>query len=258
MMRGVVLFAHNNESTDYYAMASYTAHRVEKFLHLPVTVITDDSSITTDYAFDNIIKIQPDTSNYRSRKAWFNKGRYLVYDLSPYTETLLLDTDYMINSNRMLELFDNEFCCYSSCKYFFSDVPSEVISRKSFQSLWATVVKFSKSNKCETIFKMLGMIQNNYEHYGALHNFLPTMYRNDYALTLALRISNGQIEDKRDYIHGNLLHVGLDAWVERLDDTTYKIYSSKKTNGQHKLNYIIVRDTDFHMLHKQNFMELVR
>ena len=97
MNRGVLLFAFNTEKFNYYEMAVSTAKRVNYFLGLPVTVVTDEDSITNqDYKFHNTIVTAPDKTNRRDWGAWFNKGRFKAYQLSPYDETIVLDVDMLL------------------------------------------------------------------------------------------------------------------------------------------------------------------
>jgi hypothetical protein len=259
MSKGVVLFAHNNDKTDYYRMAVYTARRVNRFLNLPVTIITDADSISdTGYSFDNTIIIEADKTNFRGKSAWINKGRYQVYDLTPYDETLVLDTDYMINSNRLLNTFDqpSDFVCYQNSKYLLDNKPNEQMNEQTLSIYWATVMRFSKSSRVRDVFKMIEMVQNNYEHYANLHKFMPYMYRNDYALTIALRTVNGHIDNKQDAITGRLIHASKSVVVDRIDDTTYKVSSDIVINDSTRKQYIQLKDYDFHMIDKNNFMEL--
>jgi hypothetical protein len=259
MSKGIVLFAHNNEKTDYYKMAVYTAKRANRFLDLPVTIITDSNSITdTEYQFDNTIIIESDQSNSRGKSTWINKGRYQVYDLTPYDETLVLDTDYMINSKQLLKTFEqpSDFVCYQSSKYLLNDSINEMMSATSLGIYWATVMRFGKTDKSRDVFKMIEMVQKNYQHYANLHNFMPYMYRNDYALTIALRTVNGHIGNKQDAVTGRLIHAGQDVSIQRIDDTTYDISSHITVNGKTRKQYIRLSDYDFHILNKNSFMEL--
>lgn len=236
-------------------MAVFVSNRVKTFLNLPVTVITDVNSVTPQTCFDNVILIEPDTSNYLHKKAWYNKGRYQVYDLSPYDETLVLDTDYMINSNELLKVFDypSDFVCYKNHRYLLQDMEPERLGEYGPPTLWATVMMFRKSARTKQIFNMIEMVQHNYEHYSQIHKFLQYSYRNDYALTIALRTVNGQLERPEDYFLNSLLHIGPRIKVHRITDRKYLIISP----GNPKSSYIIVEDTDFHMLSKQNFQELM-
>jgi len=104
MTRGVILFAFNSPKYDYYEMAVAAAKRINHFLKLPVTVVTDVESVReTDYQFDKTIITIPDKNNKRDWGVWINKGRYKAFEFSPYDETLLLDTDYMVNSDKLLK-----------------------------------------------------------------------------------------------------------------------------------------------------------
>jgi hypothetical protein len=262
MRRGAILFAHNNGDTDYYRMAEYTANRINRFLGIPVSIITDKQTLestTIKYSFDNTIIIDADRSNNRGKSTWINKGRYRVYDVTPYDETLVLDTDYMVNSTRLLETFDqpSDFVCYQNSKYLLDNQPNEMMNGQTLSIYWATVMRFSKTDRVRDIFKMIEMVQNNYEHYASLHKFLPYTYRNDYATTIAVRTVNGHIDNKKDAITGRLIHAGHDIWVERVDDTTYDISSDIEINGRSRRQYIRIKDFDFHMLSKTNFMRLI-
>ena len=92
MTRGALLFAFNSPKYDYYAMAEHTAKRINHFLNMPVTLVTDEESLgsATNYKFDKVITVIPDKKNRRDWGIWINKGRYQAYELSPYDETLVI------------------------------------------------------------------------------------------------------------------------------------------------------------------------
>ena len=62
MSRGAILFAFNSPKFDYYSMAEFTAKRINHFLNIPVTIVTDESSLpdNPNYNFDNIPLIVPE------------------------------------------------------------------------------------------------------------------------------------------------------------------------------------------------------
>ena len=265
MTRGVILFAFNSPKYNYYEMAKHTAKRVEHFLKLPVTLVTDDDSMPAgEYElWDKVMKITPDKNNFRDWGMWINKGRYMAYDLSPYDETLLLDVDYIINSDKLLKTFDlnDDFCCHNRTSFLMHPkAPQEILSSYSYETLWATVVMFRKSNRAEQIFQCLEMVQKNYEHYANIHNFIAPVYRNDYALTLALRIANGHSSDSRDVIPWNLLHIGKNTQVYKNNsdefDTEFTVIFDNWQKGKVRKEYIIVKDMDFHVMNKDLFVEM--
>ena len=267
MSRGALLFAFNSPRYNYYAMAEYTAKRINHFLGLPVTIVTDESSIPNNpnYKFDNTIVVEPDKNNIRDYVVWINKGRYQAYELSPYDETLLLDTDYVVNSDRLLQTFDisNDFCCHDATSFLMHPkAPQEILSAYSFNTLWATVITFKKTARAKQIFECLEMVQKNYEHYANIHSFIAGVYRNDYALTLALRIANGHLNEQNDIIPWNLLHVGKNTsvYAESTNEfnTEYTVMFDNWQRGKIRKEYINIKDTDFHVMNKENFLELIK
>ena len=266
MSKGAILFAFNSPKYDYYKMAVATAKRVNHFLGMPVTVVTDEKSITDDgYNFDHVEIISPDKNNIREGSVWINKGRHQAYKFSPYDETLLLDTDYLVNSDKLLKVFElyDDFCCHNHTNFLMQPgLPQEVLSAYSFNTLWAMVVAFKKTSRVNQIFECLEMVQNNYDHFCNIHSFVGGVYRNDYALTLALRIANGHSDNSRDFIPWSLIHLGnKNVHVYRNNDTElnteYTVMYDNWQRGKIRKEYITIKDMDFHVMNKSNFMELI-
>lgn len=265
MKRGAILFAFNSEKYDYYTMAVAAAKRINHFLDLPVTVVTDKSSVqNSDYEFDQVIIVEPNSDNKKGGTEWINKGRYQAYDLSPYYETLLLDVDYVVNSPLLLKTFDlsPDICCHQDIQFFMENIPNEQFNQWGFDTLWATVVMFKKTTKAKQVFECMQMIQENYSFYAQLHNFVPAPFRNDYALTIALRLVNGHILQKDNIIPWSLMHVGNNTHVfkntESLDNTMYTLSRDNTIRNKTRKEYITIKDTDFHVMNKENFIELIK
>lgn len=261
MSRGVLLFAFNIENVNYYEMAVSTAKRVNHFLNLPVTLVTNSQSLpeVQHYIFDNVIIAPEDKTNKKGKNLWLNKGRYRAYELTPYEETILLDTDYLVNSDRLNQLFDlyDDFMCAHKISFLMSDRDEqEVISTYSFTTMWATLLIFRKTPRVKQIFECLEMVQKNYDHYAALYHFSSGMYRNDYAITIALWIANGHTINQKDYIPWPLVHLGKEAIAHRVNDTPFNT-EYLLLNNDEKPKYILIKDIDFHTMSKSNYMEVV-
>lgn len=266
MTRGAILFAYNSPKYNYYSMAIHAANRINHFLGLPVTLVTDEASSVPElnYHFDKVVYNIPDKNNIRDWGVWINKGRYRAYEFSPYDETLLLDTDYVVNSDKLLKTFDLsvDFCCHDTTSYLMQPgVPQEVLSVYSYKTLWATVVAFRKTKRAKQIFECLEMVQKNYEHYGHIHSFIAGVYRNDYALTLALRIANGHVILPGDIIPWDLMHVGKNTQIytdsTEYTNTEFTVMFDNWQRGKIRKEYITIRDMDFHVMNKDNYMELI-
>jgi len=266
MTRGVILFAFNSPKYNYYNMALYTARRVQHFLNLPVTLVTDKDSLPNIVSdiWDKVITVSPDRDNFRDWGMWINKGRYQAYQLSPYDETLLLDVDYVVNSNKLLKLFefDTDFCCHNRTEFLMQpNAPQELLSAYSYETLWATVVAFKKTERAKQIFDTLKMVQENYEHYANIHSFVGGVYRNDYALTLALKIVNGHSDIKSDYIPWNLIHLGKNTQITKNNeeefDTSFCVMYDNWQRGKIRKEYIDIIDMDFHIMNKDLYVEII-
>ena len=228
MSKGALLFAFNTADTDYVKMAEIAAKRINYFLNIPCSLVTDNP--ITNATFDKIIYLASDSSNTKGSKVWLNKGRYNAFDLSPYDETLLIDTDYVVNSPQLSYVFDfyDDFSCHNAVSFLmYPNTVQEQLGMYSMNILWATVIFFKKTKRMEHMFSAMKMVQHNYSHYRNLHGFASGTFRNDYALTLALKIVNGHSTNARDFITWNLVHLGKNTQVTKSNeeefDTTFKI-----------------------------------
>jgi hypothetical protein len=262
-MKGVLLFAFNSPTVNYVDMAIATAKRINHFLNLPVTLVTDNAFDST-YKFDKVVIAPAETSNTKNNEIWINKGRYRAYDLSPYNETIVLDTDYLVNSDMLLKVFDmyDDFMCPNKTRFILQpDSPQEQISPTGPNTLWATVIAFRKTNKMKQLFECLEMVQKNYFHYIHVYNMQNSMYRNDYGLTIANNIVNGHVEDERNYIPWPLTHVNDSIRVfkntDNIFNTSYTMIREIDTPQKTRNEYTLVKDTDFHLMNKKMFMEIV-
>lgn len=266
MTRGAILFAFNSTKYNYYDMAEHTAKRINHFLDLPVTLVTDEKSLpdNSTYTWDEVVTVVPDTNNFRDWGQWINKGRFQAFELSPYEETILLDADYVVNSNKLLKTFDTytDFACHNRTNFLMHpDAVQEVLSVYSYDTLWATVVTFKKTKRVEQIFSCLEMVQKNYDHYGNIHSFVGGVYRNDYALTLALRMANGHTVLPGDFIPWDLVHVGKNTQVYANSteefNNEYTVMFDNWQRGKIRKEYITIKDMDFHVMNKDLYSEMI-
>lgn len=267
MTRGAMLFAFNSPKVDYYAIAEYTARRINHFLKLPVTIVTNNESLPLfpNYQFDYTVMVNADTSNIFRNDIWINKGRHRAYELSPYDETLLIDADYMVNSDRLLKIFDclQDYSCHDDIAQIMRpNEKNEKINEQSFFLLWATVIAFQKTEKAKQLFDCMRMVQDNYRHYANLYKFNPDIYRNDFSLTIAHRIVHGHLPDKQNIIPWNLMHVWLQTDVIKKSkdefNTEYIVVYDNWKNNKIKKEYIEIKDMDFHVINKDIFIRLMK
>jgi hypothetical protein len=195
--KGVVLFAFNTPTVDYVEIAKRAAQLIKHNLRLPVTLITDNP--VTVNGFDSVVCIENTLHNVRLGFAggtvWRNGNRYSAYDLSPYDETLLIDTDYLVMDSNILKLFDavTDYAIMRDNRYL--NTPSaNKMGPLSLSYLWATVILFKKTEKAKQLFALAGRVQRNYGYYRKLYQITSSNFRNDFAFTIANHVLNGYTE----------------------------------------------------------------
>ena len=194
--KGILLFAFNTEinkiKIDYVKIAEQAARLSDKVLGLPVSLITDQK-ITSTF-FDQIIYVNNTLKNYKIGQpgAWRNGDRFRAYELSPYDETLLIDSDYLTLDQSLLKLFEQNFDYRIMTHNQTPDgVWADSVGTFGFNYHWATVILFRKTQKTQMLFDLVGRIQRNYSYYMKLYHIKYGSFRNDFAFTIANNILNG-------------------------------------------------------------------
>ena len=206
MSKGVLLFAFNNESINYIKQAIFCAERVKKYLDLPVSVVTDYKLSNSETKhFDKIISLDSNKTNKKAYRdgslskrvlSFNNFGRESSYDLSPYDETIVMDTDYIVANEKLLNCFiqQKDLLLYKDATHLgiHNGTPEfKSISDGGVDFYWATVIYFRKNTLTETFFNLVKHIKDNYMHYRGVYQFKNTVYRNDFAFSIAVHILSG-------------------------------------------------------------------
>jgi hypothetical protein len=223
--RGIVVFAINTDTVDYVRIADQTSLLAQKNLGLPITLITDNSA-RPKFKYDNIVYIDAQGDNWREGGVqWRNFGRHYAYALSPYYETILLDTDYLVLDDSLLTLFSADFdykLMHHNTNY--AGAVYEMMGETSLPYIWATVILFRKTVKSQLLFELVGKIQRNYRYYRAVYNIREGNYRNDYAFAIANNIINGYNSNESQGIPWRMLTVEDKISRIMLTDTQIRVY----------------------------------
>jgi len=247
MNKGVLYIAFNNNKVNYIAQAVWNAHRVRRHLGVGCSLVTDNVSRPTDTSmFDNVFIVESssggtrkyDHMNADSSAEWKNIGRCNAYDLTPYDQTLVIDTDYMVNSNQLAVLFDldYDFLCHrevldvTNRRNFARDTRFGDVE---FPMWWATVTYFRKSDLANQIFSVWKMVQDNWYHYSRLYKFSQDLFRNDYAVSIALAT-----------VYGHQLNIPSIPWP--LFTAFYDVYMNQVNDDCFKLNYVRIGEKQLH------------
>ena len=257
MNRGVLFFAHNNGDINYIKVAAWAARRVNQFLDVPASLITDQP-LDFDHPFDQVIIADADSNSYRGKMPWRNMNRYRAGELSPYDHTILLDADYVVCTNQLQTLFDIDQPVVSMRWAY------DVTGRNQYQSLnyfgqnqmpsaWATVISWKRSHTADLVFGMMKMIQQNWQHYLNLYKITDSKFRNDYALAIASNTVWGHT-GKWPSIPWSMANVEEGIELTQINDTVFKLqYPDQQT----KIRTISIRDMDFHAMCKHQLGAII-
>lgn len=216
--KGILLLAKNNEHFNYVKQAATMALAAKHHLQVPVAICAPVSeleeldSTLRKRAFDYEINKSPSAqdNNLRWFKnlegkdveiKWRNSLRPEAYDLSPFEETILIDTDYLIQNNRLNQCWGNVEDILMNNEALNIDMSKETMANEKRTSVlgskmyWATCVYFRKTEKTKCFFNLVKHIQENYLFYRLAYNLPYGIYRNDYAFTIAAFMMNDFAED---------------------------------------------------------------
>jgi len=279
MSRGVLLVANNNKSIDYILQACFLASTIKKHLKLPVTLVTDTpEKVKTVYSiyeslFDAVIEHIPATEYtiktysdglFTDKQLEFkNSSRSSVFDLTPYDETIVLDTDMLLFTDDFLKCFEqkHDLLMYKHAFDLASTNSSKdfkFISDNSVDFYWATCVFFRKTKENKIFFDLIKHIQENWNHYRLLYQISSGVFRNDFAFSIAIHIMNGM--SSGDFVKefpGRLLYAtDKSELVEITDDSALLLLENPNRIGHY--TPMKVKNTNIHFMNKFSLDRLLK
>jgi hypothetical protein len=276
MKSGVVLIARNNSEIDYIKQAVFLAERVRKYLDLPTSIITDNKDYLEknypNHIFEKIIEVESNNQySYKkyndgtfTRKSleFKNTSRSSVYDLTPYDETLLLDTDYIISNDIFKKCFEqaHDFLIFKDGVELsgWRDLSEfDKITQAGPDFYWATAIFFRKTNLNRIFFDLVKHIQENWLHYRNLYQIHTTVFRNDHVFSIAIHTMNGFI--KNNFAHpmpGKLFYItDRDLLVDLDEDTFLVLIEKEKSHG--KYFALKLKGSNLHVMNKFSLNRII-
>lgn len=257
MSQGFLLFAHDNEQIQYGLMAAWQARRLKKWCGRPVSLVTDFETANRlgkfINEFDKVILQNVETKqlkNYTGQQLTFkNIDRISSWDLTPYDETIVLDTDIIIQSDRLNLLWNNQddlLVCQKSSHVFNEKFASfDWLSTYGIKFYWATIFYFRKNQQTELFFEHCKYIRANYNWYSYLHDITTKYIRNDHIWSIALHNLGGA-----NIIPSNLLFSLDNENILSLDEKETIVLGSKRV--------VKVSGCDLHAMNKFDLQNLIK
>ena len=179
--KGILAFASNTDTVDYVSMANRSLCMAARQLNVDYRVITPEKHNTwNNYRYD------PDT---REPTVWNNHSRWQAYAASPWDQTLVIDADYLVMTDRLNTVFKSSadyLLCFEN-----NIIGNPYTTRSCIDPVWATVFYFQKTSASQALFEMVHRIEQNYQYYRHLFGVYERNFRNDYAFSMADLIING-------------------------------------------------------------------
>jgi hypothetical protein len=273
MTRGILIIAHNSRQVDYAKTAIIAGGFARKNLGLPVSLVTDKATLnwmkesgTFQKAFeifDNIIETtRPQITNYRNlhdglkadNVPFINATRSSAYELTPYDQTLLIDSDFLIMTDDLNRYWDTKHSVLVSDS--MNDLVGNRIgvldrwtSETGVQLFWATTVMFTKNNTAKTFFNLVEYVKENYNYYSDLFRFDSRQYRNDISFSVALHIMSG-FEKPVNSLPPILTSGSKDILESIGCDGSLKIL----TNVGEEFALASIKNRDVHIMNKQSLI----
>ena len=272
MTKGVVLFAQNNHTIDYVKQAIFCAKKIKKHLGLPVAVATDSVQwLETNYPFykkyiDHVIELEWKHCNQKRvfhdgtmsnrNLEWRNHERGTVYDITPFDETLVMDTDFLVGNDLLLNAFktDQDFLIYRHVADLNSERPDEYrfnkISDRSVDMYWATVFYFKKTERTRLFFDLVNHIKENWLYYRLVYQIPEVTYRNDFSFSIAIHLMNGHQRTNWPHILPGKLWFTTDVDIlVKMNEEQYVFLLDKK-NWRGHYTVSSIENANIHIMNK--------
>ena len=265
MTTGALIFAFDNEQTDYVTMAEWSAKNIRRHLGIPTAIVTDvDLGDQRLQGFDQVISATASAGgtrwfeDYQATVTWHNAGRVDAYTVSPWDQTLVLDADYVVASDQLKMLLNSNQDFLAHARAYDLTAQDNFTSINEYGEYrmpmsWATVMMFKRSDHAELIFDCMRMIRDNWTHYKNLYQIASTTYRNDHALSIALAIVNGQTL-QHNSIPWDLASVTPEHQLTQTAQDCYKV-EYKDCNGRPR--WIALNNQDFHAMGKLHLEKII-
>lgn len=259
--KGIVLHAHGTKPINYIQQAIFCAKHIKKFLNLPVALITSEEHVSSEY-FDHVIKVDPSNTTQKrnfvnqdtsEEVIWDNHSRVNSYDLTPFKETIVMDTDLIVGNDNLLK-------CFSSGKDFMINDEAIYLNKKHRSDLkitymnnfikmyWATVFYFKKTKATQYLFELIKHVKHNYKFYRFAYGIVEKKFRNDYAFTIAIHMMNNFYA--RTNTHSlpiKLFYITDKDKVLNFVDNTWQFALPKNDDTYYRCN---VKDANMHVMNK--------
>ena len=192
---GFLLYNIPSPTTNYSKIAATCVKHLKHYMpNIPVAVCGS----AVDQA-DIHIPMEDVKQNHRTyvhqgnlhKEIWYNLTRDQSLDITPFERTVLLDSDYIVQSTQLQLLLECSSPIMMYDKIFNIKenlVEIDYLGDTKIALKWATVLAFDHSDVSKNLFKLWKKVLDNYNYYTLLYRWKNdgTVW-NDKAITIALQ-----------------------------------------------------------------------
>jgi len=283
--RGYLLLAFGNKkmsNLNYGKLAVCCALSIKTHLkHNHTTIIMNENAKKWMYnsvsekvirtAFDNIIiakekfiskkRTHFDSPWHTFKSDFDNQNRVLSYQYSPYNETILIDSDYILMNND----FDNIWGCNEDILMNHKTVDlqnnefelkDKRISNHGIPMCWATAVYFKKSLLAKSFFELVDYIREEYNFFQFLYGFKYGIYRNDFVFSIALHILNGfTTQGIKSLPQDTMVSSYQKDKIAKIINTNEIIFHSYHPKEPWKITLVNAKGFNVHIMNKKELLK---
>jgi len=282
--KGFLLHAFGSKDLDYGKLAVCCALSIKTNLkNNNVTVLMDEGTkewihstvpqSIIDKAFDQIIipdekfrggKRRHFDSPWLTFKAEFNnQPRVLSYKYSPYDETIVLDTDYLVMNNSFDSIWNNKNNVLINHKAIdlkgdpFGDITDQKLSKYGIPMYWATIVYFKKCKFSETFFNLVDYVREEYNFFQFLYGFKKGFYRNDFSFSVAAHIMSGYItQGINSFPESEILTSYQKDGIAKVKDSNEIIFFAHKVDEPWMDTLVNIKNQNVHIMNKRELLRI--
>lgn len=198
--KGYICVVQNNHKTNYLKLAYALALSIKNTQNevTKLSIVTDLVDVDPKYqnAFDQIIPLKNDRAKNTN---WKLHNIVDLYDYSPYSETVILDSDMLFLSDisHWWNVLSKTDMCFTTHTKTFRNEPSptNTIYRQEFiknnlPSIYMAFCYFKKSNLAKEVFDFTKLICDNWVYFvdNYLYEQKPRVFSTDVAFALAIKL----------------------------------------------------------------------
>ena len=230
MNQGFLIFAQNNSTDDYVKQAYLCALSGTYSGNSNFTLITD-KPVPLEYklVFDNVIIMDNDDAK---DSEWKVENRYKAFDLSPYDETIVLDSDVLILDKINWSLFEDYRIYFTQNPVTYRGKPvTTEYYRKAFKQnmlpdIYTGMYYFKKCKQAAQFFALLEVVIEEWKDFYDIYceDYKPQHVSIDVCAAIVcdmIHLYQSRDKDVIDFVHMKIhaqdWQTTGEKWQEKVD-----------------------------------------